>query len=415
MIQRRGDQSHGVLDARVVFLTHYIPLYQVRVLQSIAARVRDFHILLSTPIEPNRDFAPDWSGLNVTVQDTWTVRQSWKHRGRNSSASFDDSLYVHFPYDTSRQLRSLRPDVVMSLELGARSLCAVRYCLKHPETKSVLCTYMSEHTERFRGTLRTWLRKYLIRNADALTYNGPSCQNYLRSFQVEDAKLHHFPYAADDRTLYMGPVERNEDAVRGRLLCVGQLSQRKGVVAMLDQVASYCTQRSHRQVEIVFAGDGPLRLELESRAVPNNLTLKFLGNITPDDLAVEMLRSGALIAPTLADEWMLVVNEALQAGLPVLGSIYSQAVASLLIDRQNGWQYDPANPKSLPTVLDQYFEYPADKLAAMRVAGRESVKHCTPEWAASGAIAAIDAVLDKPQLVRVPGTRSKEFQHNLEH
>jgi hypothetical protein len=33
-----------------------------------------------------------------------------------------------------------------------------------------------------------------------------------------------------------------------------------------------------------------------------------------------MVRSGVMVAPTLADEWMLVVNEALQAGLPVIGA-----------------------------------------------------------------------------------------------
>ena len=124
---RSAAERLPVVDARVVFLTHYIPLYQVRVLQSIAASVRDFHILLSTPIEPNRDFAPDWSGLDVTVQDTWTVRHRWKHRADKKSVGFDDQLYVHVPYDTSSRLRALKPDVVMSLELGARSMGAIRY------------------------------------------------------------------------------------------------------------------------------------------------------------------------------------------------------------------------------------------------------------------------------------------------
>ena len=196
-----------MIDARVVFLTHYIPLYQVRVLQAIAAQVRDFQVLLSTPMEPNRDFQPDWSGLNVTVQNSWTFRRRWRHR----NGGFDDQLYVHVPYDTSARLRSLKPDVVMSLELGARSAGAARYCRRHPETKLVLCTYMSQRTEQGRGFLRRGLRKKLLRSADAITYNGPSCQNYLKEFGVESDRMFHLPYAADDRTVYDGPIDRTED------------------------------------------------------------------------------------------------------------------------------------------------------------------------------------------------------------
>lgn len=379
-----------VVDARVVFLTHYIPLYQVRVLQSIAASVRDFHVLLSTPIEPNRNFDPDWSGLDVTVQDTWTVRNRWKHR---AEVGFDDQLYVHIPYDTSSRLKALKPDVVMSLELGARSMGAIRYCQKHPESRSLLCTYMSEHTEKNRGWLRRQLRSRLVRRADGLTYNGPSCKDYLNSLGVSDDRLHHFPYAADDRTVYTGPVARDEESVRGNLLCVGQLSQRKGVVLMLNQLAKYCRSNPNRQMVVRFAGAGPAKDALAAIEVPSNLQVRFLGNIAPDELAVEMLSSGALIAPTLADEWLLVVNEALQAGLPVIGSIYAQAVTTLVQENGNGWTYDPANESSLHAALNKYYDVPSEQIAAMRPAARKSVVNRTPGWAATGAVSAIRSVM----------------------
>ncbi len=331
-----------MVDARVVFLTHYIPLYQVRVLQSIAARVRDFHVLVSTPIEPNRNFDPDWSGLDVTVQNTWTFRRRWRYR--SVETQFEDQLYVHFPYDTARRLRELQPDIVMSLELGARSLGAVRHCLRH-DAKSVLCTYMSEHTEKGRGWARNHLRRWLMRRADALTYNGQSCKRYLQSGGVPEQRLYHLPYAADDRTIYTGPVKRNDQQTRRKLLCVGQLTQRKGVIPMLRQLSTYCRRHPNRHLELAFAGTGPQHDEVAAFATPHNLTIQMLGNVKPADLATQMLDHGALIAPTLADEWMLVINEALQAGLPVIGSIYAQATDALIHDHVNGWRYDPAAPK----------------------------------------------------------------------
>lgn len=383
-----GDEA-SKFDARVVFLTHYIPLYQVRVLQSIAASVRDFHVLLSTPIEPNRDFTPDWSGLDVTVQDTWTLRSRWRHQ----AAGFEDLLFVHVPYDTTRRLRSLNPDVVMSLELGARSMGAASYCAKNLHSKLVLCTYMSERTEEGRGWLRRYFRKRLVRRADAVTYNGPSCQRYLRGLGVADERLFHFPYAADDRTVYRGPTERDDWATRHRLLAVGQLTDRKGVLPLMNQVSEYCRARPHRKVALDFAGEGPLRIVIDSFDLPQNVDVQVLGNISPEELGTRMLAYGALIAPSLADEWMLVVNEALQAGLPVLGSIHAQAVTAIVQNGFNGWQYDPMAEGSLATALDAYFDESSNQLATMRVNARRSVAERTPQWAASGALDAVKYVL----------------------
>ncbi len=406
-LQRREGKAQEerdenlVLPAKVVFLTHYIPLYQVRVLQAIARRVQSFQVLLSTPMEPNRDFKLDWGDLDVSVQKTFTLRRRWKHRGIDSSTSFVDPLYVHIPYDTTRRLRELRPDVVMSLELGARSIGAIHYCRKHPETKSILCTYMSEHTETNRGWTRQKIRRRLLRQADAITYNGPSCKNYLQQLGADPDRLYRMAYAADDRTLYRGCIKRDDAATRHRLLYVGQLSERKGVLPMLNQVAEYCYHHSDQRIEIVLAGEGPLREQIESYNTPDNLTITLLGNIPPTDLAQQMIQCGATIAPTLADEWLLVVNEALQAGLPVIGSIYAQATTTLIQDGVNGWQYDPSqansgDKQSLSRVLGQYFKTSPAELSDMRQRCRQSIQHCTPQWAASGAVSAIAQLISRP-------------------
>lgn len=383
-----SGETASVIDARVVFLTHYIPLYQVRVLQEIAASVREFHVLLSTPIEPNREFRPDWSGLDVSVQKCLTVRRKWKHK----SAGFDDPLFVHVPYDTGAQLKRLRPDVVMSLELGVRSAGAAKYCRRNPDAKLILCTYMSMHTEQGRGWLRHRLRDRLLDRADAVTYNGPSCRDYLAQFDVPESRLFHLPYAADDRSAYTGPVARDESVVRDRLLCIGQLSGRKGVDRLVGQLQEYCSQRPDATLHVTFAGDGPLRAELQAASLPGNLTLNFRGNVPAAELAGLMETHSAIIAPTLADEWLLVVNEGLQAGLPVIGSLYAQAVTTLVADGINGWQYDPLDDGSLSAVLDRYRSCSDAEMAEMRSRCRDAIAGRTPSDSARGAIDAIRSV-----------------------
>ena len=346
-------------------------------------------VLLSTPIEPNREFQLDWGGLDVSIQKTVTFKRRWRHRGAEMSTSFVDPLYVHVPYDTTRQLNALQPDVVMSLELGARSLGAVRYCRRNAKSKSVLCTYMSEHSELNRGWARESLRRHLIRRADAITYNGPSCRRYLQRMGADTDRLYRLAYAADDRTAYQGDVSRDEAATRSRFLYVGQLTDRKGVLPMIRHLAAYCIENPNRHIDLRLAGEGPLRNAIDDIAKPSNLTVQLLGRVPADQLSDQMLQCGVTIAPTLADEWLLVVNEALQAGLPVIGSIYAQATTTLIRDGINGWQYDPVDPNSLAKQLDRYFALPSTELESMRIRCRQSIEHCTPDWAAEGAVHAI--------------------------
>ncbi|MEO1528139.1 MAG: glycosyltransferase family 4 protein, partial [Planctomycetota bacterium] len=263
--------------------------------------------------------------------------------------------------------------------------------------KSILCTYMSEHTEQARGGLRNKLRQHLVRRADAITFNGPSCERYLKQLGAAPDRLYRLSYAADDRTAHTGSVERDENAARNRFLYVGQLTQRKGVMPMIEQLAAYCRSNLNREIELRMAGRGPLRDEIERFGVPGNLTIRLLGNLTPTELAAEMQTCGSTIAPTLADEWLLVVNEALQAGLPVIGSIYAQATTTLIRDGENGWQYDPAEASSLHAALEKYYSVSHDQLAAMRNHCRDSITHCTPAWAAEDAVRAIaDLIGDAP-------------------
>ena len=380
-------RSSRPIPARVVYLSHYITLYNLRVLQTIARAVSDFRVLLSTPIEPNRQFAPDWTGLHVEVQKSKTLERRWKH-----AAGFEDTLYVHLPLDTARRLEQLQPDVVMSLELGARSVAAARYCARHPETRLVLCTYMSEHTEQGRGWMRNLLRRRLLKRADAVTYNGPSCKRYLAAYGVPDAKLFHFPYAADDRTRATGPLERDDNATRHRLLYVGQLSQRKGLMPLLEQLKQYCEARPAQPLQLTMIGEGPLTEQIRCFATPSNLTLELVGAVPAAELPAWMKSHGAAISATLADEWLMVVDESLHAGLPFIGSIYSQAVTTLIRDGYNGWQFDPLARPSLATALDAYLAASPETIAAMRAQARASVMHRTPQWAAQGALDAIATV-----------------------
>src|SRR5688572_27563388 len=110
-------------------------------------------------MESNRDWKPDWGSLDVAQQRTLTFHRKWK------TSTFAENYELHVPYDTIAQLRAYRPDVILTGEMGARSVQAVAYA-RFTRTPVVLWAMLSEHTEQSRGGLRTPIRRWLARSVD---------------------------------------------------------------------------------------------------------------------------------------------------------------------------------------------------------------------------------------------------------
>jgi glycosyltransferase involved in cell wall biosynthesis len=110
--------------------------------------------------------------------------------------------------------------------------------------------------------------------------------------------------------------------------------------------------------------------------------------------ALPGLYAGAdcLVLPTLADTWGMVVNEALAAGLPVLGSNRSQAVEQLIENGRNGWVFSPEDPQQVAGALDSALNTSPEELGRMRRYARESIAGITPEFVAQRTEEAIAGV-----------------------
>jgi glycosyltransferase involved in cell wall biosynthesis len=94
----------------------------------------------------------------------------------------------------------------------------------------------------------------------------------------------------------------------------------------------------------------------------------------------------------LADEWGLVVNEAMASGLPVLGSLYSQAVQELVEDGVTGWTFHPDRADEMYTAVDRALSTGEDRLEEMRVSATTRVEYLTPDYLAERILEAIHFV-----------------------
>jgi glycosyltransferase involved in cell wall biosynthesis len=374
------------MDSRVCLLTNFIPPYYVSVLRHLCAELNDFRIFLSTPMETNRNWSPVWKELPVNVQNSLTVSCLWRPENR-----FSETISRHIPYDTLGILLRDRPDVVISAQLGFRSLQSAFYRRLCRQSRLIIWTALSEETERGLDSARIFLRKRLLRCADAVLANGESAKRYLSALGVPREKMFLLPYCAEIAPFLELPLER-EPAITRRLLYVGQLVSRKGLGPFLSVLSEWMRKRPDTQGEFWIAGDGPLRGELEKFPAPPQLRLHFLGSVPYEKLPELYAQAGMLVLPTLADEWGVVVNEALAAGLPVLGSVYSQAVQELIEHGVQGWTFRPDFPDETHAAIDQAMSVPDDLLLRMRRAGRKRARAIAPEFGAKCFLAAVEFV-----------------------
>jgi glycosyltransferase involved in cell wall biosynthesis len=126
---------------------------------------------------------------------------------------------------------------------------------------------------------------------------------------------------------------------------------------------------------------------------PENVVIKLQRGVPYSCVAEFLGASDILVFPTLADEWGMVVQEALAAGVPVCGSLYSQAVEEFVRPGLNGWTFRPDRPREMAEALEAALATDRDKLDTMRVNARKSVESVTPEFVANGFLNVVRSVV----------------------
>jgi len=394
------------MAVRTAFLTNFVPPYRVKLLTALRERLGEFRIFVSTGMEADRPWQPDYGTLDVVVQKSKTFE-----RDRHHPNGCAQHLFIHFPYDTLSQLGRFAPQVVISSELGLRTLQAALYRSIRPGTRLIVWATLSEQTERGWGIIRQLLRRFILSVADGVICNGASGARYIASFGFPANRTFIVNQPVDVDMFAALPPDRPEPTAR-RLLFSGRLLAIKAVLELQAACAHWAAEHPDRTLEMVWLGDGDLRPRLEAAQVPPNFKQVFHGSKPYEELPSIYETAGALILPSLLDEWGLVVNEAMASGLVVLGSIYSQAVTELVRHGETGWLLDPLRPETIEHALDLLFAMPVETLNEMRAAARRRALEITPDKAAAAIAAAVQAVL--PASVRerqaraAAGTASSE-------
>jgi len=180
------------MSYKVILLTNEIPPYRIPFFASLCRCTNAFRVYVSSNSSEIKYVAQQRGlGFDVAFLKTVVFHKEWLHPG-----GFRDHAVVHFPIDTYQRLKKERPDVVISGELGLRSLMAFLYSrtMGRYNCRFILWATVSERTEVSRGLLRVCLRKFLLSRADAVVTNGESGLRYVTRLGARKGSVFVVPY-----------------------------------------------------------------------------------------------------------------------------------------------------------------------------------------------------------------------------
>jgi len=149
-----------------------------------------------------------------------------------------------------------------------------------------------------------------------------------------------------------------------RLVCVGRLCEQKGQLLLL-QAAQRLRQRGIA-FELVLAGDGEMRREVEAQVVSLGLEqqVRITGWISGEQVRAEMLAARALVLASFAEGLPVVVMEAMALRRPVITTAIA-GIPELVRPQENGWLIPAGDVAELAAAMEACLATRPEMLARM--------------------------------------------------
>jgi glycosyltransferase involved in cell wall biosynthesis len=256
-----------------------------------------------------------------------------------------------------------------------------------------------------RGAVKRALKRIayplLLRQFDGALYVGQRNRDYLLHYGVPPRRLHFAPHSIDVDAFARAAAGADAAAMRASwgvaqgdavLLFAGKLVAGKRPADLLEAAARL--RREGRGLHVVWAGDGPERAALATRATGLGVPVTALGFQNQSRMPAVYRAADLAVLPSESETWGLVANEALACGTRFVVTEACGCVPDLVRDGAGaafpvgdvpalarsiaGLLAQPADPRSLAALSAAYSP---QATAAGILQGAQAVAASTPHGA----------------------------------
>lgn len=311
---------------------HIIPLFEK------LARQKDIEvkIFFCSETETNRIWKAD-----VGDKFDYKILPKWQIELRGKD------LFTYFINPTIiPELVKYNPDVIISAGWDIFAYQIAFLYAKLFRKKFILWSGSTKYEKSWRRTIALPLVKLMVWGSDAYIAYGTRAKEYLISLGAKAEKI-FIAYNTIDVDFFQKEVEKwkeQKSKIKKQLgiktaktvLYVGQLIERKGVKYLIEGFGKF--KKEFKDVSLLIAGYGPQENGLKKLAKRKKISdVIFPGGVDWKESPKFYAISDVFVLPSLEEVWGLVINEAMAAGLPVIGTSVAGASADLIKQGENGF------------------------------------------------------------------------------
>lgn len=319
---------------------------------------------------------------------------------------WSERISIRDIYIIWRTLDSISPEVVCVPGWGSRvALATLYWCLRAKIPAIVMCETQAQ--DLVRVSWQENVKRRIVGLFSAGMVGGTSHFNYLASLGMEDERIFygysvvdngHFSSGARAARANIDDSKRILNLPDNYFIACCRLVPKKNLLGVLRAYCSYRKTNGLKAWKLLLLGDGPLMPDVLKITADMDLTDNVIlpGFKGYDELPAYYGLARVLVLASTQEQWGLVVNEAMAAGLPVLVSERCGCAPDLVRNGKNGFTFDPYRVDELAALMSKVAGGDVD-LDAMGRASREIISRWTPETFAENLWKAADAAVHAPR------------------
>ena len=389
---------------RVLFVASHPVQYQAPLFRRLAGRPElDMHVAYCSLRGAEEAFDPEF-GTTVKWDVPLLSGYPWSHvPNKGSNAESFRGLYNPGLW---KLIKAGNYDAVLSFVGYVRATFWITYLATKLSCAKFL--FGTDATNLAPRDGHAWKRSFkkvvwpkLFGLADQVIVPSSGTLELMRSLGVPPDRITLTPYTVDNDWWMEQCLKVDRSAVRASwgaspgdlvILFSAKLQRWKRPFDLLQAFA----QATISNAMLVFAGDGPLKEQLESEARALGVTsrVRFLGFVNQGILPAVYRSADVMVLPSEYEPFGVVVNEAMCCGCAVVTSDRVGAARDLVVPTEAGFVYPCGDIEALTSILRRVA---ADR-ALLESIGRTCLAHMhnwSPEHNVAATLTAIRMAVDR--------------------
>lgn len=292
-----------------------------------------------------------------------------------------------------RTLSQVNPDVVaIAGYFQPGMLAALSWSRLHQ--KPVILLSASKEDDAPRTGIKEQLKRRLIHQYQAALVGGQPQKRYLLKLGIPENRIFLGYNVVGNEVFHPDRLRSLPNPVKAPFfLSINRFIEKKNIPNLITAYAAY-VEKTSEPWDLVLCGDGELRPQIEAQIQAEGLSdrVHLPGFLQQAELMPYFAHANCFIHASYQEQWGLVVNEAMAAGLPVLVSNRCGCFEDLVIEGVNGWGFDPNSVEQ----MQQFMSKVSSDVNYAKTMGGAALRHIekfSPNYFAQGLHQAVESVL----------------------